>query len=407
VKQRCCDVLVIGGGVSGVSAAVSAARNGAETMLVERESYLGGTGVAGMFQYICGLYLNTQVCPQETLNAGITREIVACLKAAVPENKIKKIGRVYVLSYSHHVLQAVLTALCESAPLLTVSRETVVTAVQADAGMIGTAVVENADGKCNVMPKVVIDCTGDGNAAAAAGAEFDLSPPEKRQLAGFILRLTGLRNITETLSIKVPYHCAQAVQKGILSSSLRFTTFSAGEAADDGYCKMSIDADEYAVEGKVKAEAEVLVRYLATALPEFTHARIQATSNKVLEREGRRILGEYILTDEDVLSGRKFSDGVVKNAWPIELWDRSKGTLYKYLPNGDYYEIPFRCLMVKGVKNLLTAGRCISATRTALGSTRVMGPCMALGDQAGRAAAHYARNGHYPVNHDLPNEVRS
>ncbi len=86
----------------------------------------------------------------------------------------------------------------------------------------------------------------------------------------------------------------------------------------------------------------------------------------------------------------------MKNAWPIELWDRAKGTVYKYVPRGEYYEIPFRCLMVRNVANLLTAGRCISVTHEALGSTRVMGACMALGEQAGKAASYRVRNGKYP-----------
>jgi hypothetical protein len=132
-------------------------------------------------------------------------------------------------------------------------------------------------------------------------------------------------------------------------------------------------------------------------LPAFQGASILEASQGVLDREGRRIRGGYVLTEEDVLSARKFPDGVVKNAWPIELWDRKKGTVYKYVPADDYYEIPFRCLTVKGFSNLLTAGRCISVTHEALGSTRVMGTCMALGDAAGRAAAMLAKNGTYPA----------
>jgi hypothetical protein len=108
------------------------------------------------------------------------------------------------------------------------------------------------------------------------------------------------------------------------------------------------------------------------------------------------VLGDYVLTKEDVLSARKFPDGGVKNAWPVELWDRAKGTVYRYVPRGEYYEIPFRCQTVKGVPNLLTAGRCISVTHEALGSTRVMGTCMALGEQAGKAAAYYVKHGNFP-----------
>jgi hypothetical protein len=397
VIQSSCDVLVIGGGVAGVSAAVAAARNDADTVLVEKEAYLGGTGYAGMFQYICGLYVNADAVPTEPLNTGITCEIVNRLKQAAPEKKIKKIGQVYVLSYWHNILQSTLSGLCAAEKKMTVLQKTVATAVATEQGMINAVTIERSDMKQTIAAKMVIDCTGSGYASAAAGAEFELAPPGTRQLAGFTLYLKGLKNVEEALPLQVPYHCTRAVQQGILSSSLRFTTFSPGDAADEGYCKMSIDGEEgHARDEKAKNEAEVLVRYLATVLPAFKNAEIVRTSHKVLDREGRRVSGHYTLTEEDVLSGRKFPDGVVKNSWPIELWDGTKGSIYKYVPRGDYYEIPFRCLRAKNIANLLTAGRCISVTHAALGSTRVMGTCMALGDRAGQAAAYYVIKGKYP-----------
>jgi hypothetical protein len=162
---------------------------------------------------------------------------------------------------------------------------------------------------------------------------------------------------------------------------------------------MSIDSDnEHGEEERARAEADAMVAYLRSVIPEFEDSSIAGTSLKVLEREGRRIIGDYTLTKEDVLSARKFPDGVVKNAWPIELWARTRGTKYSYVPRGDYYEIPFRCLAAKGISNLLTAGRCISVSHEALGSTRVMGTCMSLGEQAGKAAAYRVKNGTYPDN---------
>jgi hypothetical protein len=110
-------------------------------------------------------------------------------------------------------------------------------------------------------------------------------------------------------------------------------------------------------------------------------------SPEVAYREGARAWGEYTLTADVVLGARKFPDGAVRNAWPIELWDREKGPSYRYLDPGEYYEIPLRCLKAQEVSNLWCAGRCISASHEALGSTRVMGPCIALGEEAGREAA--------------------
>jgi hypothetical protein len=394
-----CDVLVVGAGVAGVTAAVAAARGGCRTVLVEKEHYLGGAGFAGRFQYICGLYLSAEALPVETLNPGITREISELLFKALPGKDIRKIGQVYGQPYRYDGLQSVLTSLCYGESNIALLRGQAVAAVAKDGSEITAVTIEGLRGRQDILPTMVIDCSGSGEAAALAGASFELTPKDERQLAGFTVHVKGLRDVDEGLCLKVPYHLAQAVQQGIFAPAIKFTNFSPGDAADEGYCKMSISsADETTETEKARADADAAIRHLATVLPAFEGAYIADTSLKVLEREGRRITGAYTLTKDDVLNARKFPDGVVKNAWPIELWDRVKGTSYQYVPRGEYYEVPFRCLLVNGTANLLTAGRCISVTHEALGSTRVMGACMALGEQAGKAAAYRVRNGKYPEN---------
>ena len=394
-----CDVLVVGAGVAGTAAAVAAARSGIRTVLVEKEQYLGGTGYAGMFQHICGLYLNGTTMPQETLNPGIAREITALLSRASPHRTIKKIGQVYVLPYRRDELQSVLLSLCDAEGSLTVLRQSTAAGVEMGSGAIKSVAINRPDEQQTITARMVIDCTGDGYIAALAGAGFELAPLEQRQLAGFTVHVKGLKNADEMLAIKVPYYLAQAVQKGKFAPSARFTTFSLGEADGEGYYKMSIDAGEGPDrEDHARKDAVAIHAFLESVLSAFEGSYIAGTSPRVLDREGRRVVGEYTLTQEDVLSAKKFPDGVVKNAWPIELWDRTKGTIYHYVPREDFYEIPLRCIMVKGIGNLLIAGRCISVTHEALGSTRVMGTCMALGEQAGKAAAYRVRNGKYPEN---------
>jgi hypothetical protein len=325
------------------------------------------------------------------------REIVASLQKASPENGITKMGQVFVLPYTRDDLQSVLTALCSGEGNIAKLEGHTVVSVSLEYNGIKAVTIEGLQGKQVITPKVVIDCSGSGSVASMAGAPFELTPNDERQLAGFVVRVKGLKGVDESLSIKVPYQLAQAVKKGIFTSAVRYTMFNRGKEMDEGYCKMSISvADESAGVEKAREDADAMIRYLASVLPAFEDSYIMETSHKVLEREGRRVIGEYMLTKDDVLSARKFSDGVVKNSWPIELWSRLKGTSYQYVPRGEYYEIPFRCLMVKGSSNLLTAGRCISVSHEALGSTRVMGACMALGAQAGKAAAYRVRNGKYP-----------
>jgi len=394
--SRTCDVLVIGGGVAGVAAAVAAAREGAKTVLIEKETYLGGTGYAGMFQYIGGLYVNSETAPSETLNSGFVREAVDELGRLSQKSRIKKIGQVYVLPYSRDDLDKVLSSSCRNEKRLVVLLGTAATGTETKNNSVSTVFISGPEGTEAVAPKVVIDCSGSGNVAAMTGAEFELASPDKRQLAGFTVKVEGIRGEVETLAIKVPYHLTKAVQEGKFVSSARFTTFNAGDGADEGYLKMSMDqeAGPISIENARKMAGDVLA-YLASAIPEFHDAKIAETSPVVLEREGRRIIGDYMLAEEDVLSAKKFSDSVVKNAWPIELWDKTKGTVYQYVPKGDYYEIPFRCLKARSMTNLLMAGRCISVSHEALGSTRVMGTCMALGEAAGKAAAYFVKTGKY------------
>ena len=390
-----CDVLVVGGGVSGVAAAVASARNGVKTVLAEKENFLGGMGYAGLHQYMCGLYLNRDVMPTETLIAGIVREIIGLLNKLSPQKTTKKIGQVYVLPYAREDLAKVFASLCRNERNLTLLFNTTAVSVKNKNKTIVEVALNTPVSK--IIPKILIDCTGSGVVSAMAGAGFELSSPVKRQLAGFTIHLKGLKECDEMLSIKVPYYLSQATNKKMLPAYLRFTTFSMGDTDDEGFCKINIGgSDNNKREQTIRKDALKMISYLADRLPPFKNAYVANTSLRVLEREGRRICGEYTLTENDVLNARKFRDGVVKNSWPIEIWDKNKGIIYKYVKSGDYYEIPFRCLKVKDIKNLLCAGRCISVTHEALGSTRVMGTCMSLGEQAGLAAAFKAKHGNYP-----------
>jgi glycine/D-amino acid oxidase-like deaminating enzyme len=392
MKTLSCELLVAGGGAAGTCAALAAARSGVATLLVESRAWLGGTGTSGLLRHICGLYHTGDIVPTETLNGGLTREIVELLCMAAPERTVRKMGQVYVLPYEDSDLRSILTELCAAEKKLTVLASSSVSGVNMVGNRIGSVTVTAPDGLFFITTRMVIDCTGDADLAVMAGAGFDLAPPVERQLAGFTIRVSGLKDADAMLGIRVPYFCAQGVRQGVLPPLLRFTTFFPGDRPDEGFCKLSLDGgDGEERDQRAHDSARALLGYLGQVLPAFSRARISGTASKVLDREGRRVRGEYALTEDDILSARKFPDGVVKNAWPIEFWDRSGGTRYHYVPQGDYYEIPFRCLRVKGVANLLTAGRCISTTPAALASTRVMGTCMALGEQAGLGAARYLR----------------
>ena len=391
-----CDVLIAGGGISGVAAAVSAARSGAQTILIEKTRILGGTSTSALLRHICGLYLNGDEYPSETLNNGFTDEVVAGLSKLSPHSKVIKTGKVFVLPYSGVDLMQVMSSLCRSESNLSVFLDACAVSVSCAGQTIKEVLIYMSGNKRRIFPKAVIDCTGNGEVAYMAGASFEETPGGESQLAGYTIRLRGLHTEDEMLPVKVPYYMAQAVSEGLLPSSFKFTVFSSGDLPDEGYLKFGIEAPfNLKYHAAFERDAHNALRYLADKIPSFKGCLIVETSKGVFEREGRRICGQYMLTGEDVLRARKFPEGGVKNSWPIELWNRKRGSVYKYVKANDYYEIPLSCQKSIDIKNLLTAGRCISVTHEALGSTRVMGTCMALGEQAGRAAAGMARERDY------------
>ena len=122
-------------------------------------------------------------------------------------------------------------------------------------------------------------------------------------------------------------------------------------------------------------------------MPGFAEAFISDTAPRLGVRETRRIRGRYALTEEDVLGGRKFEDGICRSAWPVELHVADGRTDWRFLEDGLWYTVPYRCLLPEGIENLLVAGRCVSATREAFASVRVLGPCMSEGQAAATAVA--------------------
>lgn len=387
------DLLVVGAGVAGVAAALAGARSGLTVLLVEREAALGGTAVHGLIGALCGLYRNGGSTPGEALQGGITAEIAAALLDAAPARELKKVGRVFVLPFAGHELLSLLNDRCRREPRISPCYGSKPVALSVDRGRVTTVTLALADALVTVVPGAVIDASGNGDAAALAGADFDLAPAEQLQLAGFTAKVCGLVDVDSSLSLKVPFAVAKGVEAGAVPARCRYTVFSAAEQAGEGYLKVNLPLESSPDEAGFAAVAAGLVAWLGSQLPQFRQAAVAATSGRAFPREGRRIIGDYLLTAEDVLAARKFPDGIVRGAWPLELWSRDRGVSYRYPPDGDYYEIPAGCIRARGFSNLFMAGRCISVSHEALGSTRVIATCLALGEQAALAATAALRKG--------------
>lgn len=387
LEAKRCDILVVGGGVAGVAAAIAAARGGANTILVEKNDFWGGSAVVSMHRYVCGLYANAAEIPVTTINNGIAREVCGHLATGGSGRGIVKIGQVNVLPFSPKDLCGVFELMLAAEEAVTIFRKTKAVSVRRTSNKISEVTLCGPLGEFVILPGAVIDGSGEGAAIQMSGASYEITPLKDRQLAGFSFQIGGLQSSSAMFNIQVPYWIEKAVREKKWAHHYRFTTFVLGEHEGEGFCQMSVLPAEGLAEAKEKAVA--MHQYLSEKLPEFRGSTICEMGTSIAEREGLRMIGEYTLTEEDVLQARKFKDGVVKNAWPIEFWSQEKGPRYQYLKAGDYYEIPLGCLRSRDVLNLFAAGRCISATSIALSSTRVMGPCISLGEASGREAVSY------------------
>jgi hypothetical protein len=159
-----------------------------------------------------------------------------------------------------------------------------------------------------------------------------------------------------------------------------------------------VSADDLTqAEREARRQAHEIARFLISDVPGFERAYLQQTGVQIGVRESRRIRGAYVLTGDDVVSARKFSDGIARCNYPIDIHNPAgSGTIIREVPAGDYYEIPYRCLLPVGIRNLLVAGRCVSATHEGQSSLRVMPQCFAMGEAAGTAAALAAQQGIAP-----------
>lgn len=386
--QVSCHTLVAGGGVAGVAAAVASARKGMKTVLIEKENFLGGVAHRAMLNSICGLYLNGPDFPQATLNDGICAEVATALMGMSASSKIVKVGKVYLLTYPRGNLERVLEDLCAREPNLQVMRDALADSVRFRDGNINhVEAISSSQGPIRIAPKAVVDCTGTGNMAYLAGAALYL-PDQSRQLAAYTVRLRGAVDPAEPLGVKVAYHLARGAVDRRFPNAFRFTHFTPGDPDEESLLKFSVDTTEANYQsGKIAEFVEEAIHYLSDKIPSFASLEVSAISDGVVEREEGAIVGEYTLTEDDILSARKFHDGVAKNSWPMEIWDRHNGPTYDYLPDGACYEIPARCLKALGMNNLFCGGRIVSATGRAFASTRVMGACLATGEQAGILAA--------------------
>ena len=388
------EVLVVGSGSAGATAAITAAQQGASVTLIERYGFMGGVSTQVLDTFYGFFTPGTQ---SFKVVGGVPDQIVSKLmgkrKAIYRPNTY---GAGQGITYDPEALKIVWETLASQAGVRLLYHTFVLDVVR-DGQRVTGVIAVNKRGLMQIDAKVIIDATGDADLAVAAGV-----PHESPETGAEVQSLT-----TTFHMINVDMEQAKAVSKNELhqlmqdaidsgdydfprkEGSIHITPFNGVMATNMTRVGNvdAIDAEALThaeIEGRYQAEQ--YAQFLIDKVPGYQHADMTHLSHQIGVRESRRIYGEYRLTKQDVLNAQKFDDAIAICGAPIEDHHAGNSTKWEYLPDGETYGIPYRCLLPKQVDNLLVIGRCLSAEHDAHASVRSMGQCMAMGQAAGVAA---------------------
>ncbi len=421
------DVIVVGGGPAGAAGAAAAARQGARTLLLEANGALGGMGTLGLVPWFCGYDDREKVIAR-----GIAETVREGLAEGMPHfREWLRHNPLHAPPIAPEVLKRIYDSLVTQAGA-EVLFHTQLCAVERDArGQIDALIVSNKAGLSAYRAKVYVDCTGDGDLAAWAGADF-----EKGDADGALQPTTHCFVLTNvepyrTWLVPVPpdapptiaapslhfFDPDSPVHKAVASPRYPFII-------DQHSCSMQIGPRAYgynfghiydvdatdpaSMSGALIRGRQQAAQYrdaFAEHHPAFADAFLAATGAMLGVRETRRIVGDYVLTLDDYLARRSFDDEICRNAYNIDVHRRYDITEFlarqkdsegihkaverevKQLGPGESYGVPYRCLTPRNLRNVLVAGRCISTDRLTNGSVRIMACCLTTGEAAGAAAA--------------------
>jgi len=392
------EVLVLGGGPAGIAAAAAAGRAGRSTILVERYGFLGGAGTAAGLANFCGLHAKVHGEHRQVVH-GIADEVLERLRAmnslAAPHALFQ--GRIQAQAYDISAYKIAADELLLSCNVKLLFHALAVGATD------DTLIVETKSGRRAIRGKIFIDCSGDGDLAAWRGAPYEvgdgrggmLYPSTMYRIGGVDPHKAG--NAWEL----IPKLMEDAERSGRRFPRKKPIVRPQPNPAEwranltqirnpDGSAVSGIDAEQLAY-GEIEGRRQVrdTFEFIRSVTPGFERAYIAEIAPQIGIRETRRVRGEYMLSEDDVLDCVDFPDAIGVNGWPVE--EHVAGNVeFRFQRNErGFNQLPYRMIVPLKLENLLVAGRCASMTHGGQSAARVSGPCFVMGQAAG-AAAHLA-----------------
>lgn len=423
------DILVVGGGPAGLGAALGAARAGAEVILCEQYGFLGGNATAALVNPFVSYYTQhhhretpgainffpTDHGPGNPVISGVLADLIA---------RLVRIGGIIppspetgcTVPFDPEAFKTVADDMIDEAGVRLLLHS-FASDVFREGDRIRGVIFETKSGPVAIRARLIIDCTGDGDIAAQAGAPFEVGREEDGLVQPMTLYFRMVEFRKAAFRAYVKKHPDQwlgvhglwdLIRKAEKEDGLdlpREDILFFGTTHEDELsfnCSRVIKVlgtdvwDLTCAEMESRRQNRRIAAFMKKYVPGFENSYMIQSGTTVGVRESRRILCDYRITSEDILGAAKFDDVIARGTYPVDLHNpEGKGTVLVYLPPGESYDIPLRSLLPQGFDSLLVAGRCISGSHEAHSSYRVMPICMATGQAAGACAALAARSSRF------------
>ncbi len=389
------DVVVVGGGPTGIGAALAAASEGAKTLVVERHGMLGGMWTAGLlnplFEPLRGWWVKRMVERLQEAGGWRDHPKFPVFDTEVMKYVLEKMLAETGIEFWYHV---------QACDPLVIDRR------------VRGILIEGKSGREAVLANTVIDCTGDGDMAARAGVPFQFGRPVDglAQPMTMMFEVDGLESLgpetqhileilteaieANNLPIRLPYGKQPRGAPYLIPPPAR----GVGDVQATHVYRYDATDTRDLTQATVEARAQVHEIFFEALknVPELENIRLCQTAPSIGIRESRHMEGQYTINADDVIAGRRFDDAVVSCAFGCDIHEIYPDDKLAHRISAKPFEIPYRCMVPKSVRGLLFAGRCISGTHEAHASYRVTGTCMGLGQAAGLAAAMATKAGGTP-----------
>ena len=420
------DVLVVGGGCAGVAAAASAARHGAKVLLAEKNTCLGGIATAGLVgpfmtcfspkgnrQVIKGLF-EEFVQRMVALGGAIHPSVI---EGGTSFSGYRVSGHAHCGPFDSEAFKIVAETMCvESGVELLYNAMFLSTVRSGGDSVIEQVIFATKAGLIGIEAKVVIDCTGDADVAYESGVPFKYGDDDgKTQPTSIFFSVKGVDKAKLEKVREETNNFRSIFYQEIISKELEEGRYHVPREKvalyenPDGTFRVNMsrvyvnnECDPFEMtDATIKGRKQIyeIIEMMRRCIPGCEKIELVESAHSLGVRESRRIQGDFVLSGDDIKEKTKFDDVIFLSGNSVDM---HSGSLVNYQPaEGEPFQVPYRILLPKKIKNMMVAGRCCSLDRVALAAIRVMPPVFAMGQAAGTAASICAKKGIAPNKIDI------